>query len=146
MTTPLVLLALSVGVYIFLRYVVSRRKEIAYDALKAEHKAAKNRLKNLIRQRKALKRDLKRKKLQLAAARREDAGFQSVSASDLSGSDADETEAAAVLLVQQGMIDERQRDNALSKMHAMRMDFVGTCLTLGYIDVTCAQKTKKLLT
>ena len=145
MALPLSLAALALGLSIFLYFAIYRRKERAYNELKATHKAAKVRFKRLKAQRRDLLRELKEKKIALVACRAEDDGIKSVSASDLASSHVDETEAAAALLVQQGKIDTAQRDKALSKMDAMNMDFVGTCLTLGFIDVDCAQRTLKLI-
>lgn len=59
--------------------------------------------------------------------------------------ESDETMRVSQYMLTHGMLTVEQNENALNKVKNMRMDFIGICLTLGYIDLNKAKGIIKAL-
>ncbi|GAB7023474.1 hypothetical protein [Salidesulfovibrio brasiliensis] len=57
----------------------------------------------------------------------------------------EDTKRASEYMISKGLITIDQNERAMNKMEAMNMDFLGVCITLGYIDLETAKNVVKTL-
>lgn len=144
MLVPLsALIIASIGLFIILNKISTNRA--------AEIRRLENKRRSLMRkydfmqnQRRELRKEVEDKERQVATLRNSADGIKTVSASDLELGDTDENEKVSRYLIQEGKITLEQNEKVLRKMDVLQMDYVGTCLALGFIDIDTAKKTLKI--
>ena len=86
-----------------------------------------------------------RKENELATLRNSQEGIKTISSRDLNLAESKDSpdDKVSRYLVQKGLISLEQSEKVTGKMKTLQMDFLGTCLTLGYIDLDTAKATLK---
>lgn len=130
--------------YFLVHRSISLRKSRALTQLEAERTEAETRYRVMRDQRKILKEELAEKEKALSTLRANQDGIKTISASDLDTSTVDDNEKISRYLIQQGTIGLEQNEKVLAMMETMQMDYIGVCLTLGFLDLDTAQKTLKI--
>ena len=98
----------------------------------------------MIKQRRELRKEIEDKERQLATLRNSEFGIKTISASDLDIVEVDDNEKVSRYLLQDGKITLEQNERVLQKMDVLQMDYLGTCLTLGFINLDTAKKAIKI--
>ncbi|CCH47356.1 hypothetical protein [Pseudodesulfovibrio piezophilus] len=98
----------------------------------------------LRKQRIQLRIEITEKEQALAALRKNQAGITTISANELDLNDVDENVKIGRYLIQEGKITREQNAKVLGKINVMQMDYLGSCLALGFIDLETAKKAIKI--
>jgi len=123
---------------------ISHDKAIKISELISKKAALKNRFESLRLQKRELKRSIDDKERQLATLRNRQEGIRTVSSKDLDIEDVDQNEKVSRYLIQEGKISLEQNEKVLQKMEIMQMDYLGSCIALGFIDIETAKKAIKI--
>jgi len=94
-------------------------------------------------QKRDLERDLINKEQTLASLRSSQGGIRGITVADLEAAEADENEKIGRYLLNQGKITREQHDRALKKMEILKMDYIGVCMALGFIDLETVRQAEK---
>ncbi|MGL1862079.1 MAG: hypothetical protein OCC46_06110 [Pseudodesulfovibrio sp.] len=95
-------------------------------------------------QKRELNQEIQDKENELSRLRNGQEGIQTYTTKEMEIGEVDESELVSRYLLKEGKISLEQNENALDKMETMKLDFLGTCLTLGYIDINTAKKAAKV--
>ena len=95
-------------------------------------------------QTKMLKKECEEKERQLTTLRNNQEGIKTISLEDLDIEDIDENEKVSRYLIQEGKITMEQNEKVLQKMNILQMDYLGVCMTLGFINLDTAKKAIKI--
>lgn len=144
MTVSLILLSVLLLGTFFAYKAISQKCTLELHALEKKKVQLTQKYEFMIEQRKQLKNELKDKERQLATLRNNESGIKTISSKDLDIIEVDENEKVSRYLIQEGRITLEQNEKVLQKMGTMQMDYLGVCLTLGYIDIETAKKTIKI--
>lgn len=143
MTIPLILLALVAGGALFFYRVISQSKELKINTLSKQKQKYQSKYEYLVRKKNELKAELAEKERQLATLRNSQEGIKTYTAADLDISEESETEKISRFLISSGKISMEQNEKAMKKMAVLKMDFLATCMALGFIDLETSQKVMK---
>lgn len=144
MLIPSILVSIAaVGLFLIVNKISTDR------ATKIRHLESKKvvlhqRFEFMIKQRSELRREIEDKERELATIRNSQHGINPISASDLDIEDIDENEKVSRYFIQEGKITLEQNEKILKKMGIMQMDYIGTCLALGFININTAKKAIKI--
>lgn len=144
MLGPVTILIL-LGVILF--YVINKISTIRLEeinALEDKRKSLINRYEYMVNQCNDLQNQVIAKERQLTTLRNNETGIKTISANDLDMSELDENEKISRYLIQEGKITLEQHEKTIQKMDVLQMDYLGTCLALGFIDLQTAKKTMKI--
>ncbi len=144
MTTPLIILAAGLFIFFYFYRGITQKKVSEKFSLENKKQSAQNKYEFMVGHRRSLKEELADKERQLQTLRNSQEGIKTISASDLDISDVSDDEKVSRYLIQEGKISLEQNEKVLNKMDTLQMDFLGTCLTLGFIDAKTAQKAIKI--
>ncbi len=144
MTIPLILLTLCVLGLVFFLKGNSQRRISEMNALEEEKNALKNKFEFMKDQRRELKKLIQDKENELARVRRGQEGIKTFSAKEMDLGEVNESDMVSRYLIKEGKITMEQNEKVLGKMETMKMDFLATCLTMGYIDIKTAEKATKV--
>lgn len=144
MTIPLILLVVCVaGLFFFLKSN-SQRRIAEINRLEDERHALQNKYDYMVEQRKELLKLIDDKENELAAVKRGQTGIQSYTAKEMDLGEVDESDKVSRYLLKEGKLTLEQDDKARKQMATLKMDYLGACLTLGYIDINTAKKAAKI--
>ena len=144
MILPIIILIVIVGVFLFIYQMISQNKIFKLNALAAQKKTAKSKYEFMMDQTKVLKKECEEKERQLTTLRNNQEGIKTISLEDLDIEDIDENEKVSRYLIQEGKITMEQNEKVLQKMNILQMDYLGVCMTLGFINLDTAKKAIKI--
>ena len=124
---------------------ISMAKMAKIQELEAQKQDIMSKYEFMRTQKRELESEVSKKEQQLATLHNSGEGIKTLSAKDLNiASSADSPdEKISRYLLQKGTINLEQSEKVRQKMETLHMDFLGTCLTLGYIDLKTAKATLK---
>lgn len=124
---------------------ISMNKVAKLQELEARKKDIISKYEFIRDQKRELTNELSRKEQQLATLHNSGEGIKTLSAKEMnidSSVDSPDEKISRYLL-QKGTINLEQSEKVRQKMATLHMDFLGTCLTLGYIDLDMAKAALK---
>ena len=124
---------------------ISMAKTARIQELEAKKQDVVSKYEFLRDQKRELTSELSRKEQQLATLHNSGEGIKTLSAKEMnidSSVDSPDEKISRYLL-QKGTINLEQSEKVRQKMETLHMDFLGTCLTLGYIDLKTAKTALK---
>lgn len=150
LTLPLILFGLSLvlTVWAYRAMLSGMRKRLRNLAV--EERDVEERYLHLSRRKKQLSKELKDLENR-AILTQTDISSASHATEDIDYGEADsklndqDMRRASEYMISKGVITIDQNEKAMSKMEAMNMDYLGVCITLGYIDIEVAKNVVKAL-
>jgi hypothetical protein len=118
------------------RYATMSELNNRQNELETRHQSLRN-------QKRDLERDLAGKEQALASLRSSQGDIRGITVADLEAAEADENEKIGRYLLNQGKITREQHDRALKKMEILKMDYIGVCMALGFIDLETGRQAEK---
>jgi len=144
MLIPLIILSLAAVGFLFLYRAISLKRIAEVNRLQAQTENIKAKYEFMLGQKRELERKIKDQESTLMTLRNNQDGIRIVSVEDLNISGEDENEKVSRYLIQQGKITLEQNEKVLKKMNVLQMDYIGVCLTLGFIDLATAKLALKV--
>jgi len=135
MIIPLILLFVSAAVAVFLFRLISQSKISSMNSLSNHRQKVENKYEYLIKRKNDLRADLAKKEKQLTSLKNNQDGIKTLTADELNINEEDEDEKISRFLISSGKITMEQNEKALQKMAILKMDYLATCMALGYIDL-----------
>jgi len=135
MVFSLSLLFICVGTSIFLFRVISQHKVASIHALAKRKKELESKYDYMLGKKWELQAELSQKKKQLETIVNNEDGIQIRTAARVNISEEDEEEKISTYLLASGKISLEQDHNIRKKMYVLKMDYLSTGVTLGYIDL-----------
>jgi len=141
----LIILILAAFGLMFMFRSISMARTLRINALEEMRQEVNNKYEFLREQKQDLVKTLAEKENQLSTLRNSQDGIKTVSARELNLADAKDSpdEKVSSYLIKLGAITMEQNEKVRTKMKTLNMDFLGTCLTLGYVDLETAKKAIK---
>lgn len=141
----LLLIAAAVGL-LFLYRTISMARTLKLNQLEDQRQRLQSKYEYLRDQKQELTKELAARENQLATLRNSQDGIKTVSSRDLNLADAKDNpdDTISRYLLKKGLISLEQSEKVQAKMATLHMDFLGTCLTLGYIDLETAKQALKV--
>lgn len=124
---------------------ISMAKVSRLQSLESQRQKITSKYEFLREQKRELESELTRKEQQLTTLKNSQEGIKTFSAKELnidSSVDSPDEKISRYLL-QKGTISLEQSEKVQQKMATLHMDFLGTCLTLGFIDLKTAKAALK---
>jgi len=123
---------------------ISSNRAAKIRELEQKKRSMYNRFTYMVKQRNELRKEVEEKQRRADTLRNNQQGIKTISASDLNGENIDENEKVSRYLIQEGKITLEQNERVLQKMGIMQMDYLGSCLALGFINLDTAKKAIKI--
>lgn len=143
MFIPITLIVLSVVVLFFYVNLLSTKRNSELVKLEKEKVNQNEKYDFMVKKKKQLIKEVEDKKRQLESLRNSEYGIKTISSKDLDVVEVDEDAKVGNYLVQQGKVTLEQNEKVLAKIKLLRMDYIGTCLAMGFIDIDTAKKAIK---
>lgn len=143
MTVAIVLLIACVGLTVFLFRMISLGRISAMSRLTKQRQSVESRFNYLTRRKLELKAELTRKERQLETLINNQQGMRIKTAEEMKINEETEDERVSNLLITMGKVSMEQHEKVLQKKDVLKMDYLATCLTLGYIDAETGKKILK---
>lgn len=144
MTIPIILLVVCMlGLFFFLKGN-SQRRISEMNALEDEKNSLQSKYDFMVEQRRELKKLIEDKENELSRLKRGQEGIQTYTTKEMNLGEVDECDKVSRYLIKEGKITLEQDEKAKTKMETLKMDYLGACLTLGYIDIQTAEKAAKI--
>lgn len=144
MIIPIIILATVAGVFLLIYRTISQDKVSKLKALESQRKTAKNKYEFVLDQKRELQKESEEKGKQLITLQNSEEGIKTISLDDLNVEEVDESEKVSRYLLQEGKITAEQNEKVLQKMDILQMDYLGVCMTLGFIDLDTAKRAIKV--
>jgi len=140
----LILIAVAVSL-VFIYRTISMSHILQMNNLEDKRQRITNQYEFLRDQKRDLLKEKANKENELATLRNSQEGIKTISSRDLplGGSQDTPDEKVSRHLIRKGLISLEQSEKAMGKMKTLKMDFLGTCLALGFIDLDTAKDTLK---
>lgn len=129
--------------FIFLFRTISQRKEMEINSLHHKQLEVQEKYDFLASQKKALTAELAQKEEQLATLKNNTQGLKPLFSDGVEFQGMDETERISRYLLSSGKITLEQNERALNKMEILKLDFLGVCVALGFIDLETSKQALK---
>jgi sortase (surface protein transpeptidase) len=144
MLIPLLILIVAIFIFLLIYRAISQNKISKENELETQKKTAKSNYEFMRNQKKELTEELQEKERQLTTLYNNQEGIKTISIKDLDVEEVDEKEKVGRYLLQGGKITLEQNEKVLQKMELLQMDYLGVCMTLGFIDLETAKKAIKV--
>ncbi len=144
MITLFILLVIIAVALFFVMNSISAKRLSEVNALESQKRSLESKLEFMLDQRNKLRREIVDKERKLTTLKNSQEGIKTYSARDLDITDENDDEKVSRYLIQQGKISLEQNEKVFKKIDVLKMDFISTCLALGYIDLKTAQKALKV--
>ena len=141
MTFLIMVFGISLAVFFFLYRQVTLYRVRVFNDLQNEQSRVQARYKATLERKQELTQELMEKESRLAALRSNGGRAPITPPKDLAVDELDITEKVSRHLLANGLITLEQNERALQKMPLLRMDFLGACAALGFIDLKISQET-----
>ncbi|MEF2230406.1 MAG: hypothetical protein V3571_05720 [Pseudodesulfovibrio sp.] len=140
----LIILLAAFGL-IFLFRSISMNRTYRVNALEEQRQKVKSKYEYLRGQKQDLAKTLEEREHQLTTLRNNQDGIKTLSSKELNLAESKNSpdDKVSRYLVKTGAITMEQNEKVLVKMKTLNMDFLGTCLTLGYVNLETAKKALK---
>ncbi|OIQ51791.1 hypothetical protein BerOc1_00249 [Pseudodesulfovibrio hydrargyri] len=123
--------------------MISKYRYATMSELKNRQNELETRHQSLRDQKRDLERDLVSKEQTLATLRSSQGDIRGITVADLEAVESDENEKVGRYLLNKGKITREQHERALKKMDILKMDYIGVCMALGFIDLETGNQAKK---
>jgi len=143
MTLPIILLLIVAVAAAFFFRMISMNKSVAMTALDSQRHKVKTKYEFVTGRRRELEGKLAKKEKELATLKNNQEGIKILSAHDMDISDENNDDKISRYLMTSGKITMEQNETALQKMGVLKMDFLGTCMALGFIDLKTSKEALK---
>lgn len=137
-----ILLAVAVGSFLIMNSISSKRLS-EVRALESQKHSLQSKLEFMINQRNDLRKDVEDKERELTSLKNSREGIP-ISVPDLDIAPEDDDHRVSRYLLKQGKLSLEQNEKVLKKMSVLKMDYLGTSLALGFIDLETAQQIMKM--
>ena len=144
MIIPIIILAIVAGVFLLIYRTISQDKVSKLRALESQKKTAKSKYEFMLAQKRELQKESEEKGKQLISLQNNQEGIKTISLDDLDVEEVDESEKVSRYLIQEGKITVEQNEKVLKKMDILQMDYLGVCITLGFINLDTAKRAIKV--
>lgn len=144
MIAPIAILVILAVCLFLIINKISTNRAAKIRELEGKKRTLNERYQFMVNQRSQLKNEIKTKERKLATLRNNQEGIKTISANDLDVEEIDENEKVSRYLIQEGKISLEQNEKVLQKMSVMQMDYLGSCIALGFIDIETAKKAIKI--
>lgn len=143
MTSISVLFGFALAIFFILFRMISKHRYATLNALHDEQHELTTKHDILAAQRRDLQREITEKETLLASLRAKDTPLPGVSAHDLDMEEEDANASFSRYLLTQKKITLEQHERAVQKMEILKMDYLGVCMALGFIDLETSQQAQK---
>jgi len=137
------LFGLFLAIFFVAFRMISKYRYATMNELNNRQNELETRHQSLRDQKRGLERDLVNKGQALANLRNNQGDIRGITVADLEAAEADENEKIGRYLLNQGKITQEQHDRALKKMEILKMDYIGVCMALGFIDLETVRQAEK---
>ncbi|WP_338667108.1 hypothetical protein [Pseudodesulfovibrio methanolicus] len=137
------LFGLFLAIFFIAFRMISKYRYATMNELNNRQNELETRHQSLRDQKRDLERDLVNKEQALASLRSSQGDIRGITVADLEAAEADENEKIGRYLLNQGKITREQHDRALKKMEILKMDYIGVCMALGFIDLETGRQAEK---
>ncbi|NDV20034.1 hypothetical protein GO013_11435 [Pseudodesulfovibrio sp. JC047] len=144
MTIPISLFCLTIGFFVFSLRAINLHKESVITDLARQQQEIRFKYESVVKQKKALHTEHEKKARQLSRLKNSQDGVSVISCEDLNLEEIDDDQKASQYLLGQGKITLEQNERAFQKMGVLKMDYLGVCLALGFIDMETSQRALKI--
>lgn len=139
----IILVLAGIGLF-FVMNTISTKHLAEINALESQKHALVNKFDFMLNQRKMLEKEIEQKEEELATMRNSQEGIKTFSSRELHIDNESDDQKMSRYLLQEGKISLEQNEKVMKKMDIIKMDYVATCLALGYIDLNTAKKAIKI--
>lgn len=143
MTLPIILLVAIAAAAVFFFRMISMNKSAALTALDNQRQKVKAKYEFVASRRQELERTVDKKEKEITTLKNNQEGIKILSAKDMDISDENNDDKISRYLMTSGKITMEQNETALQKMGVLKMDFLGTCMALGFIDLKTSKEALK---
>jgi hypothetical protein len=137
------LFGLFLALFFISMRMISKYRYATMNELNNRQNELETRHQSLREQKRDMERDITNKEQTLASLRSVQGDFRGVSVADLEAAETDDNEKIGRYLLNQGKITKEQHKRALKKMEVLKMDYIGVCMALGFIDLETGRKAEK---
>jgi len=137
------LLGLFLAIFFVTFRMVSKYRYATMQELNNRQTELESRHQSLRDQKRVLERELTNKEQALATLRSNQGDIQGITVADLEAVEAGENEKLGRYLQNQGKITKEQHERAVKKMEVLKMDYIGVCMALGFIDLETGRQAEK---
>ena len=143
MVVPLtLLLIIAVATFFFFRRI-SHGKINAMSDLSRRRQSVESKYDYLARKKRKLQAELTKKEKRLASLINNQQGIRIKTAAEMNIEETNPDERIGSLLISMDKISVEQNEKVRRKMEVLKMDYLSTCFTLGYIDRETSEKILK---
>lgn len=143
MMTFSTIFGLSLAVFFVIFRMISKHRYATMNELFNRQHELETRHQSLRDRKRTLERELADKEQALTALKSNRCEIRSISVADLEADETDENEKIGRYLLNQGKITREQHERALKKMEILKMDYIGVCMALGFIDLETGRQAEK---
>ncbi|EGB13936.1 hypothetical protein DND132_0721 [Pseudodesulfovibrio mercurii] len=143
MMTFSMLFGLALAAFFIIFRMISKYRYTTMNELYNLQNELETRHQSLRDRKRDLQRELTTKEQALAALKSDRGDVRSISVADLESVEMDENEKMGRYLLNQGKITREQHNRALKKMEILKMDYLGVCVALGFIDLETGKQALK---
>ncbi|WP_207259652.1 hypothetical protein [Desulfovibrio sp. Huiquan2017] len=143
MMTFSTIFGLALAVFFVIFRMISKHRYATMNELFNRQHELELRHQSLRDRKRTLERELADKGQALTALKSNRFEIRSISVADLEADDTDENEKIGRYLLNQGKITQEQHKRALKKMEILKMDYIGVCMALGFIDLETGRQAEK---
>jgi len=144
MVIPTFIIVVGIFAFLFLYHTITRNKVAKLNSLASKKQSVKSKYEFMFNYRRELKKELEEKEKQLTTLRNNQEGIKTISVDDLDVEEIDDNEKVSRYLIQHGKITMEQNIKVLQKMEILHLDYLGVCMTLGFIDLKTAKQAIKV--
>lgn len=143
MTSISLLFGLALALFFVVFRLISKHRTLTLTALQNEQHELTTKHEILAALRRELQRELAEKKTLLASLQNRNTPLPGISIDDLDVVETDESATYSRYLLNQKKITLEQNERVLQKMDILKMDYLGVCMALGFIDLATSQQAQK---
>ncbi|XXJ20042.1 hypothetical protein ACR42D_10950 [Desulfovibrio caledoniensis] len=137
------LFGLFLAIFFVAFRMISKYRYATMNKLQNRQNDLETRHHSLREQKRLLDRELVNKEQALATLRSTQGDIRGITVADLEAAEANENEKIGRYLLNQGKITREQHERALKKMEILKMDYIGVCMALGFIDLETGKQAEK---
>lgn len=144
MTSFSLLFGLSLAAFFIIFRMISKYRYATMNELNNQQYEITSRHESMRTQKRDLQREIATKEQALATLKSNVGAVRSISVADLEvASGSNENEKIGQYLMNQGKLTREQHERAIKKMEVLKMDYIGVCMALGFIDLETGTQAKK---
>lgn len=141
--TVVIISIAAIGLF-FVINKISTNRAMKIQSLERQRNTLIDKYDFMIKRRKELRKLVEQKEQEVQTLRNSSAGLKTLSSKDLDIVEVDENQKVSNYLIQEGKISVEQNEKILNKMDVMKIDYLGACLAMGFIDMDTAKRAIKI--